>query len=384
MARFVGLDVSQKLTSICVVDDAGRRLWRGQCHSEPEPIERAVRRHAGDDASIGIETGPMTPWLVHELRGRGLNVVCLDARHASAALKMQMNKTDQNDAEGLAQIMRTGWYRSVHVKSLDAHRTRALLGARAQLVGMTTRLSNHIRGVLKTFGMLPGAMRGVPFDRRVEALLADHGDVAAIVRPMLTAWRQLREQIAVFDKAVRTLAKNDPTCRLLMSVPGIGVVTVLAYVSTIEDPARFARSRSVGAHIGLTPRQYQSRTELPGRHVTIQQQRLFMKFRRHHPQHIAAAKAGFSDANRPPHGEHRHLAVPPTAVCSRRVADPFDGLWDHEIRPMLEAHTGLRPVALLAGANVLLRAVLETDQRVAERVEAADCGGLDFWLIPVT
>jgi transposase len=160
-------------------------------------------------------------------------VVCLDARHASAALKMQMNKTDQNDAEGLAQIMRTGWYRSVHVKSLDAHRTRALLGARAQLVGMTTRLSNHIRGVLKTFGMLPGAMRGAPFDRRVE-------------------------QIAVFDKAVHALAKNDPTCRLLMSVPGIGVVTVLAYVSTVEDPARFARSRSVGAHMGLTPRQYQS------------------------------------------------------------------------------------------------------------------------------
>jgi transposase len=161
MARFVGLDVSQKLTSICVVDDAGRRLWRGQCQSEPEPIERAVRRHAGDDASIGIETGPMTPWLVHELREQGLGVVCLDARHASATLKMQMNKTDQNDAEGLAQIMRTGWYRSVHVKSLDAHRTRALLGARAQLVGMTTRLSNHIRGVLKTFGLLPGAMCSV-------------------------------------------------------------------------------------------------------------------------------------------------------------------------------------------------------------------------------
>jgi transposase len=258
MARFVGLDVSQKLTSICVVDDTGRRLWRGQCHSEPEPIQRVVRRHAGDDASIGIETGPMTPWLVHELRGRGLNVVCLDARHASAALKMQINKTDQNDAEGLAQIMRTGWYRSVHVKSLDAHRTRALLGARAQLVGMTTRLSNQIRGVLKTFGMLPGTMRGVPFDKRVETLLADRPEVAAIVQPMLTAWRQLREQIAVFDKALRTLAKNDPTCRLLMSVPGIGVVTVLAYVSTVEDPARFARSRSVGAHIGLTPKQYQS------------------------------------------------------------------------------------------------------------------------------
>ena len=258
MARFVGLDVSQKLTSICVVDDTGRRLWRGQCATDPEQIARVSSRHAGDDARIGIETGPMTPWLVHEFRARGLNVTCLDARHASAALKMQMNKTDQNDAEGLAQIMRTGWYRSVHVKSLDAHRARALLGARAQLVGMTTRLSNHIRGVLKTFGLLPGAMRGLPFDRRIEAMLADRDDLASIARPMLVAWRQLREQIAAFDKVVRALAKNDPTCRLLMSVPGIGVVSVLAYVSTVEDPKRFARSRSVGAHMGLTPRQYQS------------------------------------------------------------------------------------------------------------------------------
>jgi len=177
---------------------------------------------------------------------------------ASAALKMQMNKIDQNDAGGLAQIMRTGWYRPVHVKSLDAHRARALLGARAQLVGMTTRLSNQIRGVLKTFGLLPGAMRGLSFDRRVEALLADRNDLAPIVRPMLIAWRQLREQIAAFDKQVRVLTKKDPTCRLLMSVPGIGVVSVLAYVSTVEDPARFARSRSMGAHMGLTPRHYQS------------------------------------------------------------------------------------------------------------------------------
>ena len=154
--------------------------------------------------------------------------------------------------------MRTGWYRSVHVKSLDAHRARSLLGARAQLVGMTTRLSNHIRGLLKTFGLLPGAMRGLPFDRRVEALLADRDDLASIARPMLVAWRHLREQIAAFDKEVRALAKNDPTCRRLMSVPGIGVVSVLAYVSTVEDPTRFRQSRTVGAHMGLTPRQYQS------------------------------------------------------------------------------------------------------------------------------
>lgn len=258
MTDYVGLDVSQKLTAICIVNDTGRRLWRGQCASDPEKIELAIRRHGGNEARIGIETGPMTPWLVHELRGRGLEVTCLDARHARAALKMQINKTDQNDAEGLAQIMRTGWYRSVHVKSFGSHRARALLGARAQLVGMTTRLSNHIRGVLKTFGMLPGPMRGLPFDRRVEALLTDRDDVAPIVRPMLAAWRQLRQQIAAFDKAVRVLVKSSPTCRHLMGVPGIGVLSVLAYVSMIEDPARFGRSRSVGAHLGLTAKQYQS------------------------------------------------------------------------------------------------------------------------------
>ena len=198
------------------------------------------------------------PWVPWHYENGQIQILPRQSGDFSPILSEQLSKLDQNDAEGLAQIMRTGWYRPVHVKSLDAHRARALLGARAQLVGMTTRLSNHIRGVLKTFGLLPGAMRGVPFDRRVEALLAEREDLAPIIQPMLMAWRQLREQIAVFDKAVRALVKSNPICRLLMSVPGIGVVSVLAYVSTVDDPERFSRSRSVGAHIGLTPRQYQS------------------------------------------------------------------------------------------------------------------------------
>lgn len=258
MTQFIGLDVSQRMTAICIVDTNGRRIWRGQCASAPEEISVALRRYASADAKLGIETGAMTPWLVHELRDLGFDVVCLDARHARAALKMQINKTDQNDAEGLAQIVRTGWYRSVHVKSFDSHRARAVLGARTQLVGMTTRLSNHIRGILKTFGLLPGAMRGLPFDRKVEVLLEGRSDVAPIVRPMLVAWRHLRVQVAAFDKAIRAMARTSAAARLLMSVPGIGMLSALAYVSTVEDPSRFSRSRSVGAHLGLTPRQYQS------------------------------------------------------------------------------------------------------------------------------
>jgi transposase len=160
--------------------------------------------------------------------------------------------------QGLAQVVRTGWYRSVHVKSLAAHQARSLLGARAQLVGMRTRLSNMIRGVLKTFGILPGSDRGMRFDRRVEASIADAPEVAAIVHPLLTTWRQLREQIAVFDVAIQRRVKADQTSRLLMTVPGIGALSALAFVSTIEDPGRFSRSRAVGAHLGLTPRRYQS------------------------------------------------------------------------------------------------------------------------------
>ena len=258
MPHYVGLDVSQKTTSICVVDGTGRHLWRGSCRSEPEGIFGALAQHAGTNSRIGIETGPMTPWLVHALRERGLEVVCLDARHARAVLKMQLNKTDANDAEGLAQIMRTGWHRAVHVKSLEAHRTRSLLGARQQLVGMATQISNHIRGVLKVFGILPGEVRGMRFDHRVEACLAVRPDLAPMVEPMLTVWQQLRAQIAVFDRSIRAVAKSSPACRLLMSVPGIGPITGLSYVSTVEDPSRFRNSRAVGAHLGLTPRQYQS------------------------------------------------------------------------------------------------------------------------------
>lgn len=258
MPHYVGLDVSQKTTSICIVDEQGRRLWRGVCATHPDPITTQVLRHAGAPAKVGIETGSMTPWLVHGLRAAGLDVECLDARRVKAALQMRLNKTDENDAEGLAQVMRTGWYRSVHVKSLDAHRARALLGARAQLVGMTTRLSNMIRGVLKTFGLLPGAGRGLRFDRKVEALLDGAPELEQIVRPLLATWRQLREQIAVFDKAVRQQVRADPVCRLLMTVPGIGALSSLAYVTTVEAPSRFARSRAVGAHLGLTPRRYQS------------------------------------------------------------------------------------------------------------------------------
>jgi transposase len=152
--RFVGLDVSQRSTSVCILDGQGKRVWRGKCAADPAAIEAVIRARAGGPVRVGVETGPLTPWLAHELRGRGLEVVCLDARRARAALALRPNKTDATDAEGLAQILRLGWYRSVHVKSYAAHRLRATLGARMQLVNMVTEPSNHVRGVPKVFGLV--------------------------------------------------------------------------------------------------------------------------------------------------------------------------------------------------------------------------------------
>jgi transposase len=144
--HYVGLDVSLQTTSICVIDDKGTAVWRGKCASTPESITEAVHTYAPAAVRVGLETGQLSNWLTLNLRRRGLPVVCLDARHAKAALSLQINKTDANDAFGLAQIVRTGWYREVAVKSMDAHTLRILLVARAQLVSQRQTIANTIRG----------------------------------------------------------------------------------------------------------------------------------------------------------------------------------------------------------------------------------------------
>ncbi len=258
MELYVGMDVSLKETSICVVDDDGEIQCEGTVISEPEALARFIKTNAVGAKRIGLETGPTSTWLWHELRTLGLPVICIDARHAKAALSMQINKSDRNDAVGLARIMQCGWYKEVQVKSLPCHEIRAVLSSRAQLVKAKRDIDNQIRGLLKNVGLVVGAGKGNVFRRRVEALVDQQGLLWEAVRPLLEVREMLRREIAGLYRKLVSLARNDADTRRSMTVPGVGPITALTFHSAIDDPSRFRRSRSVGAYIGLTPRRYAS------------------------------------------------------------------------------------------------------------------------------
>ena len=258
MTCYVGLDVSMKETAICVVDEMGDRIWDGKSRTDPDAIAAVLARRAAGAVRIGIETGLMTVWLWHALTERELPVVCLHARHAAAALKLQMNKTDRNDAFGLARLVRSGWYRPVAVRSMETHRLRALLITRDQLVGMSTALINKIRGLAKTFGILVGPGKGGTFERQVRATLPDDPVVAALFESLLAMLGTLREQQLAIAKQLGRVARQSGACCLMITMPGVGPLTAVSFMTTIEDPHRFRRSQDVGAYLGLTPRRYQS------------------------------------------------------------------------------------------------------------------------------
>ena len=266
--HYVGLDVSLETTAVCVINDKGTVVWRGKCASTPEAIATAVQTYAPAAVRVGLETGQLSNWLTLNLRRRGVPIVCLDARYAKATLSLQINKTDANDAFGLAQIVRTGWFREVAVKSMDAHTLKILLVARAQLVSQRQMVANTVRGLLKTFGLViaRGAQRLFPI--RVREQLVGNDVLAAIVEPMLVVWHALREQIDTLHRQILVRARADAAARLLMTIPGVGVVVALTYTAVIDDPARFRRSSSVGAYVGLTPRRYQSGEVDHGGHIS--------------------------------------------------------------------------------------------------------------------
>ena len=195
MAEYVGLDVSMKETAVSVRRD-GKRIWRGKCGSDPKLVAEVIRRRAPDAARVVFETGPLSVWFFHALTAEGLPAICIDARHAKAALDMAPNKTDANDADGLAQLAEVGFFREVRVKGFDSMLGRTLVAARSRLVQITTELSNQIRGLMKTFGLVVPAGKGSRFEAHVRALLADQEGLAPIMLPLLDAWRAVRVRAA--------------------------------------------------------------------------------------------------------------------------------------------------------------------------------------------
>jgi len=258
MDHFAGLDVSVKETSVCIVDDTGRIIREVKVASEPEALLPVLTSDTYHFKRIGLEAGPLSQWLFSALAEAGLPAICVETRHMRAVLKAQINKTDRNDARGMAQMMRAGIYRPVHVKTLRSQKLRMLLTHRKLLQSKAIAIDNDLRGTLRNFGLKVGMVGRVKFEARIKELVENLPDLAVLVEPMLIVRRVLREQIGILHRRLLAIVRNDEVCRRLMTVHGVGPVVALTYRATVDVPARFRKSKSVGAVFGLTCSRYQS------------------------------------------------------------------------------------------------------------------------------
>jgi transposase len=258
MDHFAGLDVSVKETSVCIVDDTGKLVREVKVSSEPEALLAVLKTPAYHFKRIGLEAGPLSQWLYSAFAEAELPVVCVETRHMQAVLKAQINKTDRNDARGIAQMMRVGLYRPVHVKTLRSQKLRMLLTHRKLLQSKAIAIENDLRGTLRNFGLKVGVVGKVKFETRIKELVENLPDLAVLVEPLLVVRRVLREQIVILHRRLLTIVRDDEVCRRLMTVPGVGPVVALTYRATVDVPARFRKSKAVGAVFGLTCSKYQS------------------------------------------------------------------------------------------------------------------------------
>lgn len=257
MEQYVGLDVSMEETSVCVLGRSGEIIFEGDVASRPEAIAKMLRRRAPTACRIAFETGSLSNWLWHELKALGFPVLCLDARHARAALSMRMNKSDRNDARGLAEMARMGWYREAKVKSMESRQVRATLAARAKLVDIRRDIENQMRGLLKSLGIVLGKAGSRTLASKIVASLRQAPHLRPLIEPLLLAHSALITQILKYTCRSEVLPAQARPCADL-TVPGVGPVTALAFASTVDDPKRFKRASNVGAYLGLTPKRYQS------------------------------------------------------------------------------------------------------------------------------
>jgi transposase len=254
---YAGLDVSKDTTAICARRSDGGVERACEVATDPDAIYAALAGLGDGLVRVVLETGRMANWLHGELTRRGLPAVCVDARQAHAVLSQMHNKTDANDAAMLADLARTGFFRKVEVKSRHAQERRALLSARDAAIGARRNAENTIRGLLASFGLrVPAQPR--TYEGRIRAVLEGHEALAPIILPLLAVRMEALRQAAALTKELVRQVKASEACQRLMTIPGVGTVTAATFVATIDAPARFTKSRSVGAYAGLTSRRHQS------------------------------------------------------------------------------------------------------------------------------
>jgi len=266
MDHYAGTDVSLEWSSVCVVDASGRIVQEGKVASDPAALIAWFGSLGYELTRIGLEAGPLSQWLYAAMKQAGLPVELLETRHVRDAFKAMPVKSDRNDARGIAQLMRLGWFRPVHCKSMEAQETRAVLTARKLLQNKLRDLEASLRGILRGFGLKVGKTTSKRFAERIKELVVGHPSLEVLSEALLAAHAVLLREFNGFERRVRTMARQDAKARLLMSTPGVGAIVALTFASAIDDPARFKSSKQVGAHFGLTPRKYQSgETDYTGR-----------------------------------------------------------------------------------------------------------------------
>jgi transposase len=266
MNHYAGIDVSLECSSVCVVDAGGKIVREGKVASEPAALIGWFGSQGLGMTRVGLEAGPLSQWLFAAMREAGLAVELLETRHVRNAFKTMPVKTDRKDARGIAELMRMGWFRPVHCKSMGAQETRVMLTARKLVQSKLHDVEMSLRGILRGFGLKVGKTTRTGFAGRINELVAGHPSLQVVAEALLRVRAVLLKEFNGFEKRVRTMARHDARAELLMSAPGVGAIVSLTFASAIDDPARFRSSKRVGAHFGLTPKKYQSgETDITGR-----------------------------------------------------------------------------------------------------------------------
>jgi len=255
---YAAIDVSLELSSVCVVDETGKIVRETKVASEPEALVALFNDTGLEFTRIGLEAGPLSQWLHAGLTAAGLPAILIETRHVKAALKAMTVKTDRNDARGMAQLMRIGWFRPVHVKAVPAQEIRALLTGRKLLLGKLQDVELGIRGLLRGFGLKVGRVSKGRYEARIQELVTGHPMLEPVAAAMLQARASLRAEYGKLHRMLLGIVRNDMVCRRLMTVPGVGPVVVVTYKTAIDDPTRFRKSKNLGPYFGLTPCRYQS------------------------------------------------------------------------------------------------------------------------------